>query len=249
MEIYLRLTELLAGIARPTILEIGAHWGQDSLEFRRLFPAAEIWMFEPDPRNIFRIKKSGIDKAATLIEAAIGDIDGETEFLLSSGAPPRDSAYFDPKAPPVPWSFSSSLKKPVKHLENVPWVKFDQRAKVKVMKLDTFYSQSGFASQTGSDGKPGRGIDFIWADVQGAEDQMIAGGQQALARTSYLYTEYANEELYEGQINLAEILKRLPGKWDVLADYGDDVLLRNATKLGGMGGGFESDVPAPKPRA
>jgi len=26
-------------------------------------------------------------------------------------------------------------------------------------------------------------IDFVWADVQGAEDLFIAGGQQALART------------------------------------------------------------------
>ncbi len=123
-----------------------------------------------------------------------------------------------------PVSASSSLKKPVKHLEMAPWVKFDTKVKVKVVTLDTFAATEGLAA-----------IDFIWADVQGAEDQMIAGGQKALATTSYLYTEYSDVEVYQGQINLKQIVERLPGKWEVLEDFGDDVLLRNVTKLGAGG--------------
>ncbi|MEN9248224.1 MAG: hypothetical protein Q6L50_08560 [Gloeomargarita sp. GMQP_bins_120] len=40
-----------------------------------------------------------------------------------------------------------------------------------------------------------RPYDFIWADVQGAEVDLIQGGLQALANTRYFYTEYANTEL------------------------------------------------------
>ena len=49
-------------------------------------------------------------------------------------------------------------------------------------------------------------IDFLWADIQGAEGEMIRGGQKALSATPFLYTEYSNDELYEDQVSLCEIL-------------------------------------------
>ncbi len=219
--IYAVLPELLGGLPAPVILEIGAHYGQDTVDLRTLFPTARMWSFEPDPRNIYRIKKNGITKATTLVEAAVGDRDGTAEFLLSSGLPPPEDPNYRRGQTREPWSYSSSLKKPRAHLERVPWVKFESKATVRVVRLDTFAAAENL-----------REVDFIWADVQGAEDQMIAGGQTLLAGTSYLYTEYSDEELYEGQIGLGELVKRLPGRWEVLEDYGNDVLLRNVTKMG-----------------
>lgn len=70
-------------------------------------------------------------------------------------------------------------------------------------------------------------VDFIWADLQGAEGDLIDGGQIALTNTRYLYTEYSNDELYQGEIGLQEIINKLPGKWSVVEDYGSDVLLKN----------------------
>ena len=75
----------------------------------------------------------------------------------------------------------------------------------------------------------GRGIeriDFIWADIQGAEGDMVRGGRQTLARTRYLYTEYSDEELYENQATLKEILELLPD-FRVIELWTDDVLLEN----------------------
>ena len=69
-------------------------------------------------------------------------------------------------------------------------------------------------------------IDFIWADVQGAEADIIAGGKEALRNTRYLYTEYSNTELYEGQVNLNQLLKLLPD-FRVVRRYEYDVLLKN----------------------
>jgi len=219
--IYAILADLLAGAPAPTIIEIGAHHGHDTVELRALFPRATIYAFEPDPRNIFRLKRSGVHKAVHLVEAAVGDTDGSAQFLLSSGRPPVGDPHYTRGQPNEPWSYSSSLKPPVKHLENVPWVRFETKATVPVVRLDTFCAAHGIDA-----------IDFVWADVQGAEDLLIAGGQAALARTSYLYTEYSEEEIYKGQLDLGEIVRRLPGRWEVLADFAGDALLRNASKLG-----------------
>ena len=69
-------------------------------------------------------------------------------------------------------------------------------------------------------------VDFVWADIQGAEADMIRGGRATLARTRYLFTEYADEELYEGQATLSEILALLPG-WRLVELWEEDVLLEN----------------------
>ncbi len=198
-----------------TFFEIGAHVGKHTEAFLKVFPMAELWVFEPDPRNTAELKRLGFDKKTKLFELAIGDKDGDMQMYLSSGKVQKG----DPRTTLSNWTFSSSLKKPKEHLKAAPWVKFEHFAKVKVARLDTIKQQQGFGD-----------IDFIWADIQGAEDMMIAGGQATLARTRYLYTEYANTELYEGQISLDEILKRMPGgpaNWEVLADFSDDVLLKN----------------------
>jgi FkbM family methyltransferase len=196
-----------------TIFEVGAHVGSDSLKLRQCFPRARIHCFEPDPRNVFAFKQAGVHKVVTLVEAAVGAEDGTAEMFLSTGAPKRP----DPNLKSGVWTYSSSLKPPRDHLRRFPWVKFEARAKVRVIRLDTYVEQQGIGV-----------VDFLWADVQGAEDQLIAGGQRALARTRYLYTEYADQPLYEGQIPLDEIVRRLPGRWDVLARFPDDALLRNA---------------------
>ena len=75
-------------------------------------------------------------------------------------------------------------------------------------------------------------IDFIWMDVQGAEDLVFKGGEYLLTndKIHYIYTEYSNRELYENQMNLKEISKALPN-YEILDLFnesgGTDVLLKN----------------------
>ena len=116
---------------------------------------------------------------------------------------------------PGNWDKSGSIRKPKKHLEVVPWCIFDQTIRVPTQRLDTWWQKAGVGQ-----------IDFIWADVQGAEIDLIQGGQQALAQTRYFYTEYANAELYEGQIPLRDILKLLPN-FRLMRRFSNDVLLKN----------------------
>lgn len=206
---------VLAPDAPLTIVEIGAHHGQDSYRLRRLFPNARIICFEPDPRNVYELKRAGVHKVVELVDAAVGDTDGTAEFTLSGGQHPEWKK--DRRLANRAWTQSSSLKRPTGHLELFPWVKFSGTARVKVMRLDTFAAEAGLGA-----------IDFVWADAQGAEDLVIAGGQRALARTRYLFTEVAPDRpLYEGQIGLDEIVRRLPGPWEVAARFQWDALLKN----------------------
>jgi hypothetical protein len=71
-------------------------------------------------------------------------------------------------------------------------------------------------------------VDFIWADVQGAESDLIEGASRLLASTRYFYTEYSNSEWYEGQVTLPGLVQMLPD-FDLLRRYQMDVLFRNRT--------------------
>ena len=71
---------------------------------------------------------------------------------------------------------------------------------IKTKKLDTWVKENEIPL-----------IDFIWADVQGAERELIEGGKETLnKKTRYFYTEFSNEELYEDQPTLDEICRLLP---------------------------------------
>jgi hypothetical protein len=62
--------------------------------------------------------------------------------------------------------------------------------------------------------------------MQGAEGDLISGGRSTLGHTRYLYTEYSDEEWYEGQPNLARLIDMLPN-FSVLKRYPMDVLFKN----------------------
>jgi hypothetical protein len=110
---------------------------------------------------------------------------------------------------------SGSIRKPKEHLDVYPWCKFESKIVVKTRTLDSWAREEGVGV-----------IDLIWADVQGAEADLIAGGKEALRRTRYFYTEYSNAELYEGQANLKQLLRLLPD-FHVVHRYENDILLRN----------------------
>jgi hypothetical protein len=96
-----------------------------------------------------------------------------------------------------------------------PWCTFDETIQIKTKKLDTWCREECITA-----------IDLVWADVQGAEEDLIRGGLNALSRTHYVYTEYSDFELYEGQINLRQIGKLLPA-FKIVQRFQYDVLLQN----------------------
>ena len=184
--------------AEPKLfLELGAHRGEDT-EWLSRIPHVTLHAFEPDPRNVPPPLPN-----VTVHRAAVGDHDGVGRLILSAeGWGQRE------------WTYSSSLRQPKNHLERYP-VTFNGSVDVEVISLDSFFRQHGLGV-----------IDFIWADVQGAEGDLIRGGVEALRNTRYLYTEYSDDELYDGQIGLTDILALLP-EFRILELWPEDVLLEN----------------------
>jgi len=200
----------------PVILDIGCNDGIEVDRFLKIFPKCKVHAFEPDPRPRARFEKHIRNSRAKLWPFALGAEDGEAEFHMSSGDQP-------PPGTPLPdggqWDLSGSLRKPKHHLGFHPWVKFDRVVKVQTMRLDTFCAQQRIDR-----------VDFIWADVQGAEADLIAGAKETLKHTRLLFTEYNENELYEGQLGLRKLAALLPD-FEILVRFPDDVLFRN-TKLG-----------------
>jgi FkbM family methyltransferase len=206
--------QALVGDPKGTVLEIGANNGSDTNRLLEAFPRAQVYAFEPDPRAIAKFKHNVDSPRARLFECAIGATDGSAIFHTSNSEVPE--------APELGgWDQSGSLRVPKSHLEIWPWVKFEEQITVPVMALDSFYRQQRLDV-----------IDLIWADTQGAEGDLVTGGRLALSRTRYLYTEYSNDEWYEGQVSLDQLLALLPD-FRLLRRFSTDVLLENHTLKNG----------------
>jgi FkbM family methyltransferase len=208
-----RIRELVRS-ERPIILDVGANDGMQTLQFLSLFPGATVYAFEPDPRALAKFRANVADPRVRLFEGALGSIDGEAEFHVSSGLPPGVPQGEIEKSPGG-WDRSGSLRAPKSHKEIWPWCKFESKITVQVKRLDTWARENAIET-----------VDFLWADVQGAEGDLISGGAEILSRTRYFYTEYSNKEWYEGQVSLQQIFGMLRD-FIILDLFPMDVLLKN----------------------
>jgi len=196
----------LVGKDNPVILEIGANDGGTTIDFLKAMPHARIFCFEPDPRAIALFKSHITHGNVQLIETAVGSQNGITQFHQSNG-----------KGHLSGWHKSGSIRAPKSHLQVWPQITFETQINVPICRLDDWFSKQGIDE-----------VDFIWADVQGAEYDLIAGATETLQKTRYFYTEYSNSEWYEGQIGLQKIYNLL-GSYEISRLFRMDVLFKNLT--------------------
>jgi FkbM family methyltransferase len=198
----------LVGKDDPIIVEVGANCGQTTADLLKAMPGATIFAFEPEPRAIAKFRDAVTSPNVHLYECAIGAVNGTISFHQSSGAEHLEG-YREG------WDQSGSIRRPNSHLKVWPWVKFEKQISVPIMTLDDWSKQCQISK-----------ADFIWADVQGAESDLVEGAAQFLKSSRYFYTEYSNDEWYEGQITLADLLAKLPD-FDLVRRYPMDALFKN----------------------
>lgn len=200
-------------------VEIGANDGQDTLDFAISWPDCHVVAFEPDPRAIEKFKarmmKAGIYRC-DLIETAVSDELGTTDLFMSAGAP----GFHEPE-----WDKSSSICAPTRHLERSPEITFPDddahRQSVVTLTLDAWWG--GFTEEH----EDLTTIDFLWCDPQGSQAKIIRGARESLRNTRWLYIEYYDSPLYEGEPTLGEMQMMLPG-WELVATYErENALFRN----------------------
>jgi len=214
----LEAAEVRAFVGRedPVILEIGANCGQTTAQLLEVMPSARIFAFEPDPRAIAEFRRNITGANVRLFECGVGAMNGAVTFHQSSGVH-EDFPEYGADG----WDQSGSIRRPRKHLEVWPWVKFDRQIEVPIVTLDAWAAQHAVTH-----------VDFIWADVQGAEGDLVRGASSVLRNTRYFYTEYSNDEWYEGQVTLPELTALLPG-FEIIRRYPMDVLFMNTMLTAG----------------
>ena len=199
----------LLGNAPEVIMDIGANDGGTSAVFQHLFPGAQIFAFEPDPRAILNCKRrvaSGQLRLEyfELFEGAVSDEDGECEFYQSDGSDPNFQWY------ETGYDLSGSILRPLsEQLQQVPTVVFKNKIRVKTTTLDNWIS-----------GREIRAIDLLWMDVQGAEAKVLSGARNALRKVKYIYLECEERKTYTGQPTLQELMTLLDG-FALVQSYSD----------------------------
>ena len=185
------LERRLAHVVRapaPVVLDVGAHEGQSNRLFRRLFPDATLWSFEPDPETFARLE-AGVDPALPggCERVALSDRDGTATFhrnsishtssLLARSATSRDSIDLArARAAGVPAAPSS------------------ERFEVPVRRLDGWCAARGLAA-----------VDLLKVDVQGAEVAVLAGAAGILPATVTVAVEISFFDLYERSSSFFEV--------------------------------------------
>lgn len=200
----IRIKEILKK-DNPVILECGANRGRTTRNILECFPRAKVFCFEPDPRSVAEFKINHQNSTCMLIEAAVSDVDGIVTFNQSYRIGEGSHVHCD----------SSTIKDTSNHQKLYSWLRYKDPIQVKSIRLDTWRKENGIED-----------IDFIWADVEGAEEELIKGAQETLAHTRYFYTEFSNTQAHNDEITLTEILELLPD-FTVVNCWQYDVLLRN----------------------
>jgi FkbM family methyltransferase len=218
MSIFEFIEKHISEIKEPIIFEIGAHIGIDSEKISKIINS-KIWGFEPDPRNLEILNTKKAHFFHEVSSFAISDIDGQSPFYISSGIPPE---IYEDEDMNRDWSASNSLKKPFKHLDIHSWCKFDLSIIVQTIRLDTYCSLKNISH-----------IDFVWMDVQGAEDLVIKGMGNMKKNIKYIYTEYNSDQLYYDSCNKDRILDSLGDGWEIIMEYENDIIIENKNYIYG----------------
>lgn len=219
MDILDRFSEIINQSPFPFVLEFGACDGYHSNELVKRIKSVDrpfiFHCFEPSTEKFEQIVNNLKDHlmynygCIGIFPNAIGEENEVKTFYQSYGQKIENGKVVDN------YYGSSSVRKPTEAmLKAFPGMKFKETTTT-VVTLDSHIERFEFPI-----------IDFIWADIQGNENAMIKGGEKAFLKVKYLYTEYSNNEDYEGQTNLQGILDLLP-HFEIVEDYGGDVLLKN----------------------
>lgn len=210
MNIYEKMHTFLAHLSNPVIFEMGVHWGEDT---RRIMNYCTneprlYYGFEPDPRNIGTIHKHkyNLPYELLLVEGAISDQDGRSTFHLSDGENATNGNQM---------TGANSLRAPAEVLTRHSWISFEKEIEVATYRLDTFCQDHNIQK-----------IDFIWADIQGSEYDMLKGAGDMLNNIGMLFLEYSPLELYKGQKDLKAILSLFDDRWEVVEITPTDVLIK-----------------------
>lgn len=188
------------------ILEVGAHFGEDTQRFLHTFGdrLEKIYCFEPDPRSIEVFMKHVSDERVSLFHSALSNENGILPFYQSHNphelTVPEKYGWIendDYSRLRLANSGASSLKKGY-HLT------LEKSIDVDAVRYDNWATENEISS-----------IDLAWIDVQGAEKDVIEGMGAEVQNIKYVWIEFG-EMQYEGSLSFIETVSLMTEKGFVL---------------------------------
>jgi FkbM family methyltransferase len=138
----------------PIIFDVGANRGQSYRRFRKLFPDARIWSFEPDPEMFALLDRAmATDALAHAVPAAVGSDDGTATLYRNSRS---GTNSLSPMRDDAAWA------------RELPAGRRD-RVVARLVTLDSYCAQEEINR-----------IDFAKFDIQGFEPEALKGAQGLL---------------------------------------------------------------------
>ena len=182
---YLKLAQpWLRTLGVRTILDIGANTGQFASVAQAAFPEAQIYSFEPLPECFQRLQ-ANLAKAGRFraFNVGLGREAGTLTFERNV------------------FTASSSFRRMTDlHRKEFPLTEQTTRVRVRVERLDDLAAQLTLHDPL-----------LVKIDVQGYEDEVLAGGEQTIRKAAVVLTETSFETLYEGQSLFPDIYRTLLG--------------------------------------
>jgi FkbM family methyltransferase len=180
------------------VLHVGAHEGHEYDCYKNM-NIPNILFFEPLMKS-FNVLKNKVPEGMA-VQLAVGNENKELEMFVSD----RNGGM------------SSSVLKPKKHLNLYPHITFNQREKVKMIRLDDYIINKYY-------------YNAMNIDVQGYELEVLKGAKELLNYIDVINLEVNNDELYEGCPHYTEIedfllqygfQQKLIEWWDNTLPWGD----------------------------
>jgi FkbM family methyltransferase len=158
---------------KTVVIDVGCRWGFSD-NWKQLAPAVRLFGFDPDEDECRRLTALNVDDDTTLVPVALGRRCGPETLYLT--AEPACSSIYQPD----PYL--------TEHRPELNCAKEVGTTIVNMMTLDAWAAESGVTC-----------IDFLKLDVQGAELDVLLGGEASLKNVRALEVEVEFNPIYLNQ--------------------------------------------------
>ncbi len=163
----------------PVILEAGGHFGEDTINMKRVWPNAQMHVFEPLPSSFEKmLKETAHLTKVTCYPYALTSYTGKTCFYIDIPNNGASSIGY-----PVSWNQSEFDKNPIE----VPCITLKEWAETN--RVDH--------------------IDFMWLDMEGHELYALQCAFPLLDNVSAIYTEISFEPIRQNSCLYMDLKKFL----------------------------------------
>jgi len=159
--------------ARLVIFDVGAYIGETAIKYRKMFPGATIYCFEPFPDSFQKLQQLSVDHLIKTYQIAISDYRGKAVLHLNMDQ--SCNSFFPRPATGVKYYSTKA--------ENIGETAVDTTT------IDNFCCAENIPR-----------IDILKLDVEGAEIKALKGASDKLSKhaISVIYTEVMFVKHYEG---------------------------------------------------